>query len=72
MKKIRLDKKKTGENIRLAIQNRNITYERLAEILNLNSPRVIYEWVNGNKMPCLENLLNLSLLLNINIDDILL
>ena len=71
MKKIKIDKKKAGEQIRLAIQARNVTYEFLAESLNLASPRVIYEWINGNKMPCLENLLNLSLLLNFRLEDIL-
>ncbi len=66
-----LNKKQTGEKIRLLIVQSTITYENLADMLDLTSPRVIYDWVNGFKLPNLENLFNLSLIFNEKIENII-
>ena len=66
-----LNKKSTGENIRKLILTSNFSYEDIAEFLQLNSPRVIYEWVNGEKMPSLENLINLALIFNVKLESII-
>ena len=66
-----LNKKGTGENIRKLILTSNFSYEDIAEFLQLNSPRVIYEWVNGEKMPSLENFINLSLIFNVKLESII-
>ena len=64
-----LNKRATGERIRQAITNSHLTYEDLAFSLELNSPRVIYNWTNGNKLPSLENLINLCLIFNNKVED---
>lgn len=64
-----LNKRATGERIRQAITNSHLTYEDLAFSLELNSPRVIYDWTNGNKLPSLENLINLCLIFNNKFED---
>lgn len=64
-----LNKRETGERIRQAITNSHFTYEDLAFSLGLNSPRVIYDWTNGNKLPSLENLINLCLIFNNKVED---
>lgn len=64
-----LNKRATGERIRQAITNSHLTYEDLAFSLELNSPRVIYDWTNGNKLPSLENLINLCLIFNNKVED---
>lgn len=61
----------TGKNIHKCIIKSYYTFEDLAFILELNSPRVIYEWVKGTKMPSLENFYNLIVLLNVKMEDIL-
>ena len=66
-----LNKKSTGENIRTLILTSNFSYEDIAEFLQLNSPRVIYEWVNGEKMPSLENFINLALIFNVKLESII-
>ena len=69
--KRKLNKKKTGEKIYRAIEKSGLTYEEVAEELGLSSPRVIYEWTNGNKFPSLVRLVNLSLLLNVQMEGLL-
>lgn len=64
-----LNKRATGERIRQAITNSHLTYEDLAFSLELNSPRVIYDWTNGNKLPSLENLINLCFIFNNKVED---
>ena len=66
-----LNKRKIGENIRKMILESNFTYEDLADFLQLQSPRVVYEWVNGKKMPSLENFINLALIFNIKLEGII-
>ena len=66
-----LNKKSTGENIRKLILTSNFAYEDIAEFLQLNSPRVIYEWVNGEKMQSLENFINLALIFNVKLESII-
>ena len=66
-----LNRKVTGKNIFNIITQSVYTFEEVAFILELNSPRVIYEWVKGNKMPSLENFYNLIFLLNAKVEDVL-
>ena len=69
--KVQLNKRKTGENIYFLIEQSKYTMEDVADYLQLASPRVIYDWENGTKMPSTENLFNLAKLFNVQIEDIL-
>jgi transcriptional regulator with XRE-family HTH domain len=69
--KVNIDKVKTGENLRIIIAKSGISYEKVAEILELTSSRVIYDWISGIKLPSTVNLLNLSIRLNFKIEDVL-
>ena len=69
--KVQLNKRKTGENIYFLIEQSKYTREDVADYLQLTSPRVIYDWENGTKMPSTENLFNLAKLFNVQIEDIL-
>mgnify|MGYP002682436247 FL=1 len=66
-----LDKDATSKTIRSLIGKSALTHERLAELLQLNSPRVIYEWQSGKKMPYVENMFNLALIFNMKMEDLL-
>ena len=70
--KQKLDKQKIGLNIYRFLDKSPYTYEYVAEFLMLNSPRVIYEWTKGTKLPTVENLMNLANLFKVRIEDILL
>ena len=66
-----LDKDKTGQNLKRLIQRSGMSYDDIADHLNLNTARVIYDWVNGFKLPKIEHLVILSLLFQVKIEDIL-
>ena len=69
--KIKLNKKETGLKIYRFIEDSGKSKTEIAEFLELETPRVIYDWVNGNKMPSVENLFNLAKFLNVQMEDIL-
>ena len=69
--KATLDKKKSGYKIRNAIIDSRYTIDEISLNLELRTSRVIYEWMNGNKFPNIENLLNLSLMLNVKMEDLI-
>lgn len=66
-----LDRDKTGENLRVLIQQSGLSYDDIADYLNLNTARVVYDWVNGFKLPKIEHLIMLSRLLCVTLEDIL-
>lgn len=66
-----LDREAVGKRIRNIIASSSLTHDSLAELLNFNSSRVIYDWENGKKLPNVENLYNLSLIFKIKIEDLL-
>lgn len=65
-----LDRKATGKLIRDAILESDLSFEDVSVRLELASSRVIYEWMSGAKLPSLENLANLALMLSVKIEDI--
>ena len=69
--KAALDKRKTGQKIGSLIATSKVTYEDVASNLGLNSPRVIYEWISGRKLPTIENLANLTRMFNAKIEDVI-
>ena len=66
-----LDKEATSIKLRFLRINANLTHERLAGLLQLNTPRVIYDWECAKKMPNVENLYNLALIFNMKMEDLL-
>lgn len=69
--KVKVDKRATGLKIYRLLEKAELSREEIAEFLELNSTRVIYDWANGSKLPSTENLLNLAKLFNVQIEDIL-
>ena len=69
--KQKINKVKTGLNLYRLIEASGKTRIEIAEYLELESARVIYDWTSGIKLPSLENLLNLSILFHVSIEDIL-
>lgn len=54
-----------------AIERSGYTYEQVAEELGLQSPRVIYEWTAGRKLPTLVRLVDLAVFLGVSPEDLL-
>lgn len=66
-----LDKEATSIRLRSLRIKDNLTHERLAALLQFNTPRVIYDWEYAKKMPNVENLYNLALIFNMKMEDLL-
>ena len=66
-----LDRVLTGLKLRRLRLTHNLTHEELADLLQLKSPRVIYDWESGIKFPNVENLFNLALIFKMKMEDLL-
>lgn len=66
-----IDMKKTGETIKRLMDENNISVKDLQKLLRLASVQAIYYWLNGDKIPSIDNLCILSHFFNVPIDDIL-
>ena len=62
--KAELDKHKTSQKLKSIIIDSQLTIEKLASMLGFGSPRVIYDWLSGRKLPRIESLYNLSIIFN--------
>ncbi len=66
-----IDMKKTGETIKRLMDENNISVKDLQKMLRLASVQAIYYWLNGEKLPSIDNLCVLSNIFNTPIDDLL-
>ena len=60
----------TGNRIYVCLQQHSITPKAAAKLLMV-SPQAVYKWINGECLPSLENMVQLSLILNTPIDDLI-
>ena len=67
----RIDYTATGWMIKHLRYEKYITIARMQEYLGLESPRSIYRWQRGDVMPTIDNLVGLSALYEVPIDDII-
>ena len=68
--KKKINKVETGLNLFRLIESSGKTRAEIADYLELESARVIYDWTSGVKMPSLENFINLAILFHVSIEDI--
>lgn len=66
-----IDMIKTGENITRLRKKSGITVRQLQELFGFGTPQAIYKWQQGVSLPTLDNLVLLSVVLKVSIDDIL-
>ena len=62
---------KTGKNIKSLMARSNISVLQLQDILGFTSPQAIYKWFWGQSLPSVDNLVILSRVLKVSIEDIL-
>lgn len=65
-----LNKRQVGMRIWELVNTSAMTVEQIAEFLCLSSPRVIYDWMSGKKIPTLERAYNLASLFNTTVEDV--
>lgn len=61
----------TGKNIEKLRKNNHMTVRQLQQILGFETPQAIYKWQWGRCLPSVDNLVVLSVLFNVTINDIL-
>ena len=61
----------TGMHIKRLMKENGISVREVQESLGLESPQAVYKWLHGTSLPALDNLLALSRLLGVRMEDIL-
>ncbi|MFQ6791858.1 helix-turn-helix transcriptional regulator [Thomasclavelia sp.] len=65
-----IDSQKTGEKIKLLMEQKNISSKDVQNFLSLSCVQTVYRWINGITVPSIDNLYALSYLLGVPIDEI--
>ena len=65
-----IDQVETGANIRRLRIERGITVSQIQKYLELETPRSIFKWQSGATLPNVENLLGLSIIFGVSMNDI--
>ena len=61
----------TGQNITALRKNAGLTVKALQSIFGFSTPQAIYKWQQGVAMPSLDNLIVLSTVFGVSMDDII-
>ena len=66
-----IDPVATGKNIMRLRQQKGLTVRDMQGYFRFEEPRAIYKWQSGQSLPTVDNLLALSILLDVSMEDIL-
>lgn len=66
-----IDMEKTGERLKRKIKEQGYMVKDIQEYLQLACPQAIYRWYKGQILPSVDNLLMLSRLLGVHMEDLL-
>ena len=66
-----IDKRKTGINLRLLMDERGFTVKDVQQHLGMGSVQSVYHWLNGLSLPTVDNLYALSYLFQVPVDDLI-
>ena len=61
----------TGRNIENLRRQRGLSVRDLQDVLGFATPQAIYKWQRGNSLPTIDNLVVLSAVFRVPIDEIL-
>ena len=63
--------RRTGERISILREQRGLSVRELQRLLGFATPQAIYKWQHGETLPTIDNLVALSSILEVSIDEIL-
>ena len=66
-----IDLAKTGQNITALRQAAGLSVRDLQQIFGFGTPQAIYKWQKGTTLPTVDNLVVLSAVFDVPVDDIL-
>ena len=61
----------TGKNIELLRKQRGLSVRDLQDVLGFATPQAIYKWQHGTSLPTVDNLVLLSAVFRVPIDEII-
>ena len=64
-----IDVAETGRAIKHHMQRNSVTVKDLSKALMV-SPQAVYKWINGEALPTLENMVQISAILGASLDDL--
>ena len=67
----RIDMVNTGLNIVRLRKEKNISVKDMQNVLGFNTPQAIFKWQRGDSLPTVDNLVILSQLFNVSMEEIL-
>ncbi len=65
-----IDVEATGQNIMRLREEAGLSVRELQIIFGFSTPQAIYKWQNGRAMPTIDNLVMLSVIFGVKMDDI--
>ena len=66
-----IDVEATGKNIHRLRKSNNLSVRELSNLLGFSTVQAIYKWQDGRCLPTLDNLVILSSVFHVSIDDII-
>ncbi len=63
--------KETGANIRYLMRKNSLTVRDVKDAMGFEQPQAVYKWLSGQSLPSLDNLVILSRIMKVSIDEIL-
>lgn len=66
-----INMERSGENIKRLMDNAHMTVRDIQTIFGFSTPNAIYKWIHGTSLPTLDNILVLSDILSVPIEQIL-
>ncbi len=66
-----IDMEATGKNIRRLRKQHGYSVRDLQQVLSLGTPQAVYKWQHGTTLPSIDNLVVLSWLFGVAIEDII-
>lgn len=67
----RIDMARTGQNIIAIRKKQGISVKDLQRVFNFATPNAIYKWQRGEALPTVDNLIVLSSVLSVSVEDII-
>ncbi len=61
----------TGNKIKRLIKEKGFTVKDVQSVMGFENPQAIYKWMSGRSLPSLDNLVILSKILHMSMEDIL-
>lgn len=68
---ISIKQTESGKRIQTLMREKGLSVREIQEIMGFENPQAVYKWTSGKSLPSIDNLLNLSRVLGVHMDELL-